>query len=57
MKGVQPFLSNLRTFDELCGAVAVGGTLALSRILRWFDINVVGSPVNGSAGCPYLHEL
>jgi len=47
--GIYKFVLNKWYFDELYGAVAVGGTLALSRVLRWFDINVIDGLVNGSA--------
>jgi len=35
-------------FDEIYQAVIVNGTLALSRILRWFDGNIVDGLVNGT---------
>jgi NADH:ubiquinone oxidoreductase subunit 5 (subunit L)/multisubunit Na+/H+ antiporter MnhA subunit len=46
---VHRFLVNKWYFDELYGAVVVGGTLALTRALRWFDNTVVDGVVNGSA--------
>ncbi len=36
-------------FDEIYDAVFVGGTLFLSKILSWFDINIIDGIVNGSA--------
>jgi NADH-quinone oxidoreductase subunit L len=47
--GLHRFLSNKWYFDELYGAVVVGGTLAITRALRWFDNTVVDGLVNGSA--------
>ena len=44
------FLLNKWYFDEIYQAVIVNGTLALSRILRWFDGNIVDGLVNGT-GC------
>jgi NADH-quinone oxidoreductase subunit L len=42
------FLLNKWYFDEIYQAVIVNGTLALSRILRWFDGNIVDGLVNGT---------
>jgi NADH-quinone oxidoreductase subunit L len=50
MPGLHRFLVNKWYFDELYGAVVVGGTLALTRALRWFDNTVVDGVVNGTAG-------
>ncbi len=36
-------------FDELYGAVIVGGTHAMTRILRWFDDVIIDGLVNGTA--------
>jgi hypothetical protein len=36
-------------FDELYGTVVVGGTHAVTKILRWFDNNIIDGIVNGSA--------
>lgn len=36
-------------FDELYGAVIVGGTHVMTKILRWFDDVVVDGLVNGTA--------
>lgn len=43
------FLLNKWYFDELYGAVVVGGTHTVTRILRWFDDNIIDGLVNGSA--------
>ena len=45
---VYRFLLNKWYFDEIYQAVIVNGTLALSRILRWFDSNIVDGLVNGT---------
>jgi NADH-quinone oxidoreductase subunit L len=47
--GSYKFLLNKWYFDELYSAVIVGGTLAVTRILRWFDNNIIDGIVNGSA--------
>lgn len=49
LNGLYKFLLNKWYFDELYGAVVVGGTLALTRALRWFDTYVVDGFVNGVA--------
>lgn len=36
-------------FDEFYNAVFVGGTLAISSFLRWFDNTIIDGIVNGSA--------
>lgn len=36
-------------FDEFYNTVFVGGTLAFSRFLRWFDNTIIDGIVNGSA--------
>ena len=36
-------------FDEFYNTVFVGGTLAFSNFLRWFDNNIIDGIVNGSA--------
>jgi NADH-quinone oxidoreductase subunit L len=36
-------------FDEIYNASVVGGTIVLSRILAWFDNNIIDGIVNGSA--------
>jgi NADH-quinone oxidoreductase subunit L len=47
--GLHKFLLNKWYFDELYGAVVVGGLLALTRVLRWFDEHIVDGLVNGTA--------
>lgn len=47
--GLYKFLLNKWYFDELYGSVIVGGTLALTRMLRWFDTNIVDGLVNSTA--------
>jgi NADH-quinone oxidoreductase subunit L len=42
-------LLNKWKFDEFYGAVFVGGTLGLTKMLRWFDSTVIDGLVNGSA--------
>jgi NADH-quinone oxidoreductase subunit L len=48
MKPAHAFLSNKWYFDELYGAVVVGGTHALTRALRWFDNTIIDGAVNGA---------
>ena len=48
MPGLHKFLLNKWYFDELYGAVVIGGTLALTNILKWFDNTIVDGIVNGS---------
>jgi NADH:ubiquinone oxidoreductase subunit 5 (subunit L)/multisubunit Na+/H+ antiporter MnhA subunit len=43
------FLLNKWYFDELYGAVVVGGVLLLTRALRWIDETIVDGLVNGVA--------
>ena len=43
------FLLNKWYFDELYGGMVVGGTLLLTRVLRWVDNTIVDGLVNGSA--------
>ncbi len=43
------FLYNKWYFDELYGATAVAGTLAVSKALAWFDGHVIDGIVNGAA--------
>jgi NADH:ubiquinone oxidoreductase subunit 5 (subunit L)/multisubunit Na+/H+ antiporter MnhA subunit len=50
LPGLHHFLVNKWFIDELYGATAVGGTLALTRALRWFDETIVDGLVNGTAG-------
>jgi NADH-quinone oxidoreductase subunit L len=43
------FLLNKWWFDELYDATAVGGTIGTSKLLRWFDNNIIDGIVNGTA--------
>ncbi|TVQ12465.1 MAG: NADH-quinone oxidoreductase subunit L [Balneolaceae bacterium] len=36
-------------FDEMYGSVFVNGTIGITKILRWFDENIVDGAVNGAA--------
>lgn len=47
--GLYRFVLNKWYFDELYGAVVVGGTVTFARALRWFDDTIVDGIVNGSA--------
>jgi NADH-quinone oxidoreductase subunit L len=47
--GLYKFLLNKWYFDELYGAVVVGGTMGLSYTLRWIDTYIVDGLVNGTA--------
>ncbi|MBI5474582.1 MAG: hypothetical protein HY961_19770 [Ignavibacteriae bacterium] len=47
LPGLHKFLLNKWYFDELYGAVVIGGTLALTNMLRWFDNTIVDGIVNG----------
>lgn len=49
IKPVYDFLLNKWYFDELYGATVVGGTIALSKVLAWFDNHVIDGIVNGAA--------
>lgn len=51
--GLYRFLLNKWYFDELYGAVAVNGTLVMTRMWRWFDDKVVDGIVNGAARWTY----
>jgi NADH-quinone oxidoreductase subunit L len=42
------FLMNKWYFDELYNGVVVGGTLLITRVLRWFDNNIIDGLVNAS---------
>jgi NADH-quinone oxidoreductase subunit L len=42
------FLLNKWYFDEAYNSVVVGGTLALTNALRWFDNTIIDGIVNGS---------
>jgi len=46
---VYTFLLNKWYFDELYNGTVVGGTILLSRALRWFDNNIIDGIVNGTA--------
>jgi NADH-quinone oxidoreductase subunit L len=48
IKPVHAFLANKWYFDELYGTVVVGGTHALTRVLRWFDNTIIDGAVNGA---------
>jgi NADH-quinone oxidoreductase subunit L len=45
---VHKFLLNKWYFDELYNGLVVGGTLRLTRVLRWFDDNIIDGAVNGA---------
>jgi NADH-quinone oxidoreductase subunit L len=45
---VHRFLLNKWGFDDLYNGVVVGGTLALTRVLRWFDNTIIDGAVNGT---------
>jgi NADH-quinone oxidoreductase subunit L len=45
---IHRFLSNKWYFDDLYGWFAVGGTLSLTNLLRWFDNTIIDGAVNGS---------
>jgi len=49
MSGVHTFLLNKWYFDELYGAVVVGGTMGITNMLRWFDNTIIDGLVNGTA--------
>ena len=49
-KGVHRFLMNKWYFDELYNGVVVGGTLALTNMMRWFDNTIIDGIVNGMGG-------
>ncbi|HSQ76543.1 MAG TPA: NADH-quinone oxidoreductase subunit L [Bacteroidota bacterium] len=42
------FLMNKWGFDDLYDAAVVGGTIAFSRVLRWFDNMIIDGAVNGT---------
>ena len=48
LRPVHTFLSKKWYFDELYGAVVVGGLLGLAGILRWFDNTIIDGVVNGA---------
>ncbi len=45
---VHRFFMNKWAFDDLYDTVVVGGTLACTRLLRWFDTMVIDGAVNGT---------
>ncbi len=45
---VHRFLVNKWYFDELYNSLVVGGTLAFTNILKWFDGTIIDGVVNGS---------
>ena len=45
---VHKFLINKWYFDEAYNGVVVGGTLALTNMLRWFDDTIIDGAVNGA---------
>ena len=47
--GLYKFLLNKWYFDEIYGALVVGGTIAFTHLLRWFDNTIIDGMVNGSA--------
>ena len=49
LKPVHAFLLNKWYFDELYGAVVVGGTLGVTKAVRWFDDTIIDGLVNGTA--------
>lgn len=49
LKALYNFLLNKWYFDELYGFIAVGGTIGLTKVLRWFDDTVIDGIVNGTA--------
>jgi NADH-quinone oxidoreductase subunit L len=49
LKGLHSFLLNKWYFDELYDALAVGGVLLATRVLRWFDETIIDGIVNGAA--------
>jgi NADH-quinone oxidoreductase subunit L len=49
-KGLHTFLLNKWYFDELYNGFVVGGTLALTNVMRWFDNTIIDGIVNGMGG-------
>ncbi|MGB2958871.1 MAG: NADH-quinone oxidoreductase subunit L [Bacteroidota bacterium] len=45
---VHRFLLNKWYLDELYNTLVVGGTLRVTRVLRWFDDNIIDGVVNGA---------
>jgi NADH-quinone oxidoreductase subunit L len=48
VRPLHTFLLKKWYFDELYGAVVVGGTLAFTRIMKWFDDTIIDGLVNGA---------
>lgn len=48
LRPVHQFLLNKWYFDELYGAIVVGGVHSLTRVLRWFDDTIIDGVVNGA---------
>ena len=48
MSGVHRFILNKWYFDELYNAIVVGGTLAFTGVLKWFDEVIIDGIVNGT---------
>jgi len=49
LRGLYKFSLNKWYLDEAYDKTAVAGTLGLSRLLTWFDINIIDGIVNGTA--------
>jgi len=48
LRPLHTFLANKWYFDELYNGVVIGGTLGLTRALRWFDNIIIDGVVNGA---------
>ncbi len=53
-RGLHSFLMNKWYFDELYNGMVVGGTLALTNMMRWFDNNIIDGFVNAMGGVTRL---
>jgi NADH-quinone oxidoreductase subunit L len=51
------FLQNKWYFDEFYNGAVVGGTLVLTRVLRWFDDTVIDGAVNGAGWLTKITSL
>jgi NADH-quinone oxidoreductase subunit L len=51
---IHRFLLNKWGFDDLYSGVVVGGTLALTGVLRWFDDTIIDGVVNGAGSLSRL---
>jgi len=49
-KGLHSFLLHKWYFDELYNGVVVGGTLAVTNAMRWFDNTIIDGIVNAMGG-------